>query len=172
MHLEVQQWFDYVKSRYPENFDNCLVAECGSLNINGSLRSYFTKCFYDGVDIGPGPGVDIVSKFHEANLPIGSYNTTISSECFEHCAEWKESFQRMYDLLKPGGLLVFTCASTGRVEHGTTQSEPGSSPFTNDYYHNLTEAEFKEWFDFDNLFESYRFDTLGTDLRFYGVKNK
>ena len=55
----------------------------------------------------------------------------------------------MINHLKWNGLLIFTCASTGRPEHGTRKSSPHSSPATveiegwADYYRNLTENDFK-----------------------------
>jgi hypothetical protein len=35
-------------------------------------------------------------------------------------------------VLRPGGVLILTCATTGRHEHGTTRTSPAMSPSTND----------------------------------------
>ena len=35
-------------------------------------------------------------------------------------------------VLHPGGVLILTCATTGRHEHGTTRTSPAMSPSTND----------------------------------------
>jgi cyclopropane fatty-acyl-phospholipid synthase-like methyltransferase len=58
------------------------------------------------------------------DLPFGNntFDTIISSECFEHDPEYKESFIKIYNMLKPDGLFCFTCASTGRNEHGTRRT--------------------------------------------------
>jgi len=63
-----------------------------------------------------------------------------------------------------------TCASTGRAEHGTHDHHAGDSPATNDYYRNLTEADFRAAFTMDDLFEDYGFEYNPTscDLYFWG----
>ena len=35
----------------------------------------------------------------------------------EHDPHWRESVQRMIELVKPGGTLIITCAAPGRGEH-------------------------------------------------------
>ena len=46
-------------------------------------------------------------------------------------------------MTKSGGFLIFTCAITGRIEHGTDRTTPTSSPGTQsvgwDYYYNIEE---------------------------------
>jgi hypothetical protein len=70
--------------------------------------------------------------------------------------------------------VMMTCASEGRAEHGTTRSDPGSSPLTLgwDYYRNLTEQDFRAEFNLDEMFDSYYFDynAESCDLYFYGEK--
>jgi hypothetical protein len=55
----------------------------------------------------------------------------------EHNKYRKESLQNMYDLLEDRGVLVLTCATTGRAEHGTTRTSVKDSPYTTDYYMNI-----------------------------------
>ena len=82
----------------------------------------------------------------------------------------------MIRMTKPGGLIVMTCATTGRAEHGTRKSEPNSSPLTVgigwDYYKNLTEEDFREEFNFSDIFSSHSFSVnkSSNDLYFFGVK--
>jgi hypothetical protein len=68
--------------------------------------------------------------------------------------------------------VVFTCASTGRAEHGTSRTTPADSPFTVewDYYRNLDETDFLENYDF-SVFDFYRFvyNSDSCDLYFVGV---
>jgi hypothetical protein len=69
-----------------------------------------------------------------------------------------------------------TCATTGRPEHGTTRTSPYNSPLTVsigwDYYRNLTETDFRNELDIDNMFSTYKFELSNThpDLYFYGIK--
>ena len=90
-------------------------------------------------------------------------------------------------MLKVGGLLLFSCAAPGRPEHGTTRTSKGDSPFTNDYYRNLSEDDIRavwtgvtSWYidkqtgsGMDALFSNYKFKTrkeFPQDLYFYGIK--
>jgi hypothetical protein len=78
----------------------------------------------------------------------------------------------MYDLTRHEGLVIFSCATTGRPEHGTTRTSPADAPFTNDYYRNLTAEDFEGAFDLSVVFSEYEFQTCQwpADLYFYGVK--
>jgi len=78
----------------------------------------------------------------------------------------------MIRMVKPNGLIVMSCATTGRPEHGTTRTTQEDAPFCGNYYKNLTEQDFKENFNLDSLFSTYKF-SIGQatkDLYFYGVK--
>lgn len=145
-HESQRVFFDAVRRHFPEYFQWRNVLEVGSLDINGSLRDFFQNCNYVGVDIGPGPGVDITCSGHELLFPDESFHTVISAECFEHNPYWQQTFGKMVDLTHPDGLIVFSCAGEGRPEHGTTRSDVGSSPLTVsagwDYYRNLTPSDF------------------------------
>lgn len=175
-HKEQLNYVKSVKDLFPGQFANSKVLEVGSLNINGSVRSFFEGCEYTGIDIGEGSGVDLVVGGHEYDAPTSSFDTVISCECFEHNPYWLETFVNMYRLCKPGGLIVMTCATIGRPEHGTTRSSPASSPLTLDwdYYKNLTEEDFTSRLDFPNLFSGYSFSVQWgcRDLDFYGIKKK
>lgn len=153
------------------------VLEVGSYDVNGSIRSIFSCAKeYTGVDLTEGPGVDVVSFGHELTHPDGHYDITISSECFEHDPHWRDTFVNMARMTRPGGILGFSCASLGRVEHGTTRSDTRLSPGTHsrgmDYYRNLNERDFQT-LDLDAIFSSYKFWYLPThcDLLFVGIKH-
>ena len=170
-----QQQFDFVKTvanAFPDNFANCKVLEVGSLDINGSVRQFFTNCDYIGIDLGHGRGVDFVCQGQDYNAPDNTFDTCISCECFEHNPAWVATFQNMHRMVKPGGLIVMSCATTGRAEHGTKRTSPADAPFCDDYYNNLTEQDFVENFDIDNMFSAYEFavENATYDLYFYGVK--
>jgi hypothetical protein len=168
-----QSQLDFVKSVkniFPYSFKDAKVLEVGSLNINGTVRIFFNNCDYVGVDLAEGNGVDLVGRIHMLPLANNSFDTVISCECFEHDKHWKETFQTMYNIAR--GLVIFSCATTGRQEHGTTATSPGDSPFTNDYYMNLTEEDFRNNFDLDHMFSKYQFSVnqRPEDLYFWGLK--
>ena len=167
-----QQQLDFIKSvkdQLPEYFKGTRVLEVGSLNINGSVRQFFEPDQYIGCDLGEGARVDIVCRGHELPYPNESFDVVISCECFEHDRHWEKTFQKMVDLVRKGGLVIFSCATIGRPEHGTTRTSPADAPFTNDYYRNLREEDFNQ---FKSSFDSYRFSQClrPRDLYFWGLK--
>jgi SAM-dependent methyltransferase len=169
-------FFEKVREQYPEFFSNQRVLEIGSLDINGTVRDFFDNCAYTGVDVAEGPAVDIVAQGQDLTFPDGSFDVTVSAECFEHNPYWRETFLNMVRMTRSGGLVVFTCAAEGRPEHGTSRSDVGSSPLTVglgwDYYRNLGEADFDE----ESLsgFGSYGFydNRVNLDLYFVGIVGK
>jgi SAM-dependent methyltransferase len=159
--------------------DHGRVLEVGSYDVNGSVRSLFRPfdgIDYLGVDLVAGPGVDRVQAGHEVDEPSGSFDFAVSAECFEHDPNWQQTFENMVRLTRPGGVVTFTCASTGRVEHGTTRTLVTDSPGTQsegmDYYRNLTADDFSAAVDLDAAFSQWRFATCATtfDLYFAGVR--
>lgn len=162
-HSTQQDFILYTKNKFPNYFTNSKVLEVGSLDINGSMRSFFSECDYLGIDVGEGQGVDLVVQGQEYDAPDESYDVCASGECFEHNPYWAETFSNMVRMCKSGGLVLFTCATTGRKEHGTSRTDSGSSPLTVgigwEYYKNLTEQDFLESFEesFDEIFSEYEF---------------
>ena len=143
-HQEQINFCKSVKEFMPDFFKGVSVLDIGSLDINGNNRYLFDNYDYTGIDIGEGKNVDIVCKGHEFKPNGGhQFDVVISTECFEHDKYWRETVRNVIDnLLKSGGLFIFTCATTGRPEHGTKRTSPSDSPFTSkaedceDYYMN------------------------------------
>ena len=174
-HPQQQSYVESVTRLYPDSFINKKVLEVGSLDLNGSVRRFFKECEYIGSDVGEGVGVDVVCEGQKYDAPDNTFDTSISCECFEHNPFWKETFLNMIRMTKPNGIVVMTCATTGRAPHGITSDGPEHSPLTVkigwEYYQNLTEQDFS-CFDLDSLFSTYKF-SIGkemNDLYFYGVK--
>lgn len=125
-----------IAARWPHLFRDKCVVDCGSLDINGNNRYLFTGGLYIGLDIVAGPNVDIVTRIHEYDG--GPFDIVISTEAFEHDAHFPQTFAKMISMVAAGGILLFTCATTGRAEHGTEASDGWASPGTHDYYRNIT----------------------------------
>ena len=146
-HPEQAEFFCGVRAHYPHAFTGARVLEVGSLDINGSVRELFTDCRYVGVDLQLAPGVDLACQGQMVEFPSGHFDTVISAECMEHNPFWRETTANMLRMTKPGGLVLISCATTGRLEHGTTRTNPDASPFTSaeswDYYRNLGAADFE-----------------------------
>jgi len=175
-HNEQKKFVENLKKKAGKYFKDQFVLEIGSLNINGTVRDFFEKCSYVGVDVGPGDGVDVVCEGQKYNAPDNAYDVVCSLECFEHNPYWLETFVNMVRLCRPGGLVFFTCASDGRAEHGTTRTRPEDSPLTVDigwdYYRNLNESDFREHINFEDHFDYYYFEVNhnSKDLYFWGLK--
>lgn len=171
-HLEQRNWFEKMRRHHPEWFAHVTVLEIGSLDINGTIRDlYDNPLRYVGVDVGPGPGVDIVAGGETLEYPDNSFDITVSAECFEHNPEWVATFRNMHRMASKAVLV--TCASDGRPEHGTRNSHPDNSPRTLewDYYRNLNRADFYHEFDLDSMFSVFEFEynPRSHDLYFWGV---
>jgi SAM-dependent methyltransferase len=155
------EFVQIVKNHLPRYFSGTQVIEMGSLDINGSVRNLFEPARYVGVDLGPGPGVDVCVPAQLVGEPSGSFDCAISASSFEHNPFWLETFVNMLRLVRDGGLVLFTCASIGYREHGTRRSAPESSPLTVglgwDYYRNLTERDFTHRLDLARWCSDWRF---------------
>jgi len=158
-----------LKAQFPDYFVRKNVLEVGSLNINGSIRPFFEQCIYVGVDLGAGADVDVVARGEDLAYPNRSFDVVASCECFEHNPAWVATLKNMIRM--SSGLVFFSCATTGRAEHGTRRTSPHDAPFCGDYYQNLTEQDFREAFDLSE-FRQYAFSTndQAHDLYFWGVK--
>jgi len=90
--------------------------EVGSLDVNGSVRSLFHGP-YVGIDMRPGPGVDIVGTADALPFPDAAFECVVSTEMLEHDpAPWL-SMAEMGRVLQPGGALIITTRGNGFGEH-------------------------------------------------------
>ena len=173
-HYEQQKFveicFSHLKNN--DNFKNLNIIDVGSYDMNGSIRKLIPENNYTGIDIVKGPNVDHVMNGQDI-VKIGKkFDISISCECFEHAENWDKIFSSMYEVLNDDGVLIFTCASRGRIEHGTRRSNPEFT-LTESYYKNLNASDFKKKFDMEKKFSKYLFfyNIYSFDLYFIGVKN-
>lgn len=183
MHDQARKFTLYVRQQLPEYFEGALrVLDVGSGDINGNNRFLFSsESEYHGNDVYAADNVTIVCKTSALPFESASFDTIISTECFEHDPEYVASFNKIVEMLKPGGLFAFTCATTGRAEHGTRRCLPGDSYGTvgnvegwTDYYKNLTIEDVKEAVNVDAVFASWAsyVNEESHDLYFWGIKKK
>jgi len=175
-HPQQLTYISTLATHLSSDFKEAKILEIGSYNVNGTIRDFFTGSDYIGTDLIEGPGVDLVADGHLINHEDNTYDITISCECFEHNPYWLETFLNMYRMTKAGGIVVFTCATRGRLEHGTRRTSPDLSPGTQDigwdYYRNLLAKDFIDGVNLDDLFDTHLFLTNGDskDLFFIGTK--
>ena len=179
MHPQARHFMDFVKSIFPEYFNSKMVLDVGSGDINGNNRYLFENCIYTGNDVIQAKNVDVVSKTKDLKFENNTFDTIISTECFEHDPEYKQSILKIYDMLKPDGLFIFTCASLGRGEHGTRRTSPACSYGTIgklddmvDYYKNLDIKDINDVLDLNKSFSSWDsyYNYKSKDLYFVGIK--
>jgi hypothetical protein len=170
-HPQQRSFLELVCQTFLASRNSLKILEVGSYSVNGTVRDLFKGADYIGADLCEGPCVDIVSSGHELQYPSESFDLTLSMECFEHNPYWKETFINMHRMAKD--LVIVTCASRGRIEHGTSRTTPGSSPGTqaigSEYYRNLNPRDFN-LFPLRDMFTQWHLSTLGTDLYFIGWK--
>lgn len=182
-----------MRRKFSPIFWGANVIDCGSANINGCNRPLFRRCWdnwegmnsYTGIDIAYGKNVDIVGRCHEV-LPLIASNPreylvkkgkkrvwppdiVISTEMLEHDRRWQDSLAAMYDILRPGGLLLITAGGDGRKEHGTYLHHPSASPATLDWYCNISNEMFESVLP-PELFRERVIRQVKGDFQFGGVK--
>lgn len=154
MHPEQQEFCLAVKAQMPQYFRDVRVVDFGALDINGNNRYLFDDSEYVGVDIGPGKNVDVVCRAHEYQ-PEEPIDVVVSTEMLEHDEFWRDSLLNAYTILRPKGLMLFTCASNPRAEHGTKQTSPEDAPYVAEYYRNLEPEDIQDVFTLEEDFARY-----------------
>lgn len=142
------------------------VLEIGSRNINGGIRSMLPEVeSYTGLDICPGPGVDIVADFATWDNPDGlTFDTAIATEVLEHTVKAEDICIAAYRYLDVGGLFILTAAGEGRNPHNAN-GDPWNA---NEFYGNVTRQDLTVWLD---LFGAYSIDTsVPGDIYAWAVK--
>lgn len=111
------------------------VLDLGGADINGTARGLLPKAEWTGLDIEPGPGVDIVADATKWDIPRNiEFDAVVCTELLEHVECWLLVLHTASAALKPGGHLFITCASDGRPPHG---ARGGPEPAPGEHYGNI-----------------------------------
>lgn len=133
MHPQVMNWVRrHARKRYYP-----VVYDIGGRDINGSPRDHIEHGAWVGVDLQPGPGVDVVADVRDWQ-PLGDVKAdlTLCLEVLEHARDWRGVVRACKNLTKPGGLLIVTCAAPPREPHSGFD---GGMVRTGEYYGNIEE---------------------------------
>ncbi len=98
------------------------VLEVGACDVNGSFRPLaeaLGPAEYVGVDITPGPRVDLICDATELEGRFGqaSFDVVITTEMLEHVEDWRTVIRNLKAVLRPGGWLVLTTRAPGFARH-------------------------------------------------------
>lgn len=141
MHAEAWTWLEASLGRYET--DPVSVLEFGSRDVNGTARGLFTKARYTGVDIEPGPGVDVVcdaADWPEVHGDDG-FDIVLCTEVLEHSPRWQEIIGAAFYALRNGGRFFVTCATDPREPHSASDGGPLQP---GEYYENVGPLEAKQ----------------------------
>lgn len=94
------------------------LLELGSRDVNGSPRFLFAPPWqYLGVDMEPGPGVDLVCSSHRLPVPSYSFTTVLCLEMLEHDPDPFQTMREIARVLQPGGTAVLSTRGIGFPLH-------------------------------------------------------
>lgn len=115
---QIQRWVKKAKKDFIKSPGK--VLEIGSLDINGSVREYFTDAKeYTGIDMEAGFGVDKVLNAHDI-LKVWKPNTfdiILCLETLEHDNAFWETIEIIKKALKKTGFLIVSTPTFGFPLH-------------------------------------------------------
>jgi SAM-dependent methyltransferase len=138
-----------------------IVVECGSRNVNGSVRGLFPYAQYLGIDIEAGPGVDMVADFREVEMVDQLADVVICCEVLEHDTDPAALLAKAFEVLHLGGKLIMTCAGVGRAEHSAVDGGPLRD---GEHYRNVSSDELTGWLT-EQEWSKFDVDVAGDDTR-------
>jgi SAM-dependent methyltransferase len=140
MHAQAEQWVKQYSSHVPPGGK---VLEIGARDINGSIRGLFPDQSWTGLDAAAGPGVDIVADAADFD-GNAEFDAVVCTEVLEHAERAGMIVFAAYLALKPGGVLILTCAGPDRKPHGADGSP---KPADGEWYQNVSAGELTEWLE-------------------------
>lgn len=137
MHDQAMSWVAEFRTT-----EDLSVLDIGGRDLNGSTRILFPNANpYHVLDIRPGDGVDFVADAADwrPDPESAAYDLVLSTETFEHAKRWPEIIQTAYEVLRPGGWFIFTCAGPGRPPHSGAAAKWELDP--GEWYANVSASE-------------------------------
>lgn len=159
MHPEARWYVESHASHEP-----ITVLECGARDVNGTVRDLFPNATWIGVDIGEGPGVDVVADFADYTHPE-PVDLVVSTEVLEHTSRWREIVASAARNLRDGGKVIITAATHGRAPHSAID---GSADIGSEHYANIDPYELHE--ELGRWFSQVHVQKNGTDVQAVAFK--
>lgn len=143
------------------------MLEIGARDINGGVRDLFhPNSRWTGLDITAGDQVDIVADASTWEPPR-NFDIVVCTEVLEHAERWREIVVTCFAALRPGGLLLLTCAGPGRAPHG---QHGAHTPLPGEFYANVDPVELAA--EVARWARDWSIERLDTDLRVRAWKGR
>ena len=131
------------------------ILEIGSYQVQGqegiaNLRSLFPGRAYQGMDMRPGPGVDLVANVECLPHATGSVGAVLALNTFEHVRHFWRGLDEIQRVLRPDGVLIMSTPFHFRIHQ-----------FPHDYWRFTPAA-------YETLLEDYPSKIIG----WHGARNR
>lgn len=104
-------------AKYLDKESELKILDVGSYDVNGAYTPIFNnpKWTYVGLDIEPGPNVDLVVKnpYNWEEVGHNTFDVVISGQCLEHVEYPWMTMECIEEVMKPGGLHFNIVPSAG-----------------------------------------------------------
>lgn len=140
--------------------DPVTVLDLGGRSVNGSCRGLFPNAVsYTVLDAIPAWDVDIIADATSWE-PDQAYDVVVCTEVLEHTPAWRQICVTATKALRPGGMLILTCAGPGRAPHSGID---GEAVREGEWYGNVDPDDLGVWLSLLSL--KYEVDVHGPDVR-------
>lgn len=116
MHISSLEHIDRLVKTHLDRTKALNVIDIGSYDVNGSYKQFLNAPTwrYTGVDLSPGPNVDVVlDSPYRLPFKTHSVDLIVSGQAFEHVEFFWLTWLEMVRVLKPGGLIFLVAPSRG-----------------------------------------------------------
>jgi hypothetical protein len=142
--------------------------DLGGADINGTGRDLLPAAKWTGLDLVPGPGVDIVADATTWQPAAGeSWDLVVSTELLEHVERWPDVLLSAACALDIGGSFFVTCASIGRRPHG---ARGGYDPEPGEHYANISPDKLRYFMRMHFRDVNVTYNPIPGDLYTWGLK--
>lgn len=122
------------------------VVEFGARDVNGSVRSIFCAPgslwpLYTGVDLEPGPGVDVVA---DASVwrPERAPDLVVCCGTLEHTSKAEAIVRHVGEILAPGGAFLLSTVTDPWPPHSAIDGGPLRAA---EFYRNIALTDLRAW---------------------------